>query len=194
MNGLPPAVDGDTAPYALVTDHYLDALLGAADRRASDAPSDADLDPGIRQAAAVLRSSLIRVHPSFRFEERLASRLAGLAVEQRGRAAVGGARIVPFPGISVHDDPLLDAVLAGTLDPSDRDAVDRASGSRGAGRPLLVGGAITSAALSLVGVAIVAWRASHPGAWPASAGPMTRAARTVRARRAPLPAGVGEPA
>lgn len=189
-----PLVAGDAAPDALRTDRYLDALLGAADRGADDTPADADLDPEIRHAAAVLRSSLVRVHPSFRFEDRLAARLADLAAARSGRVVMRGAQVVPFPGRIARHDPLLGAVLAGTLDPSDADAVDHASGVRGAGRPLLVGGAITSAALSIVGVAIVAWRASHPGGWPAPGGAMARAARTAHARRAAVAGGAGGPA
>ena len=51
-------------------------------------------------------------------------------------------------------------------------------------RPLIVGGAaITSAAISIVGVAIVAWRASRPAAG-GTTGLMGRAARTALARRA----------
>ena len=48
----------------------------------------------------------------------------------------------------------------------------------GIGRPLLIGGALTSAALSLAGAAYVAWRLNRP---PAS--PMARAARAVARTR-----------
>ena len=48
-------------------------------------------------------------------------------------------------------------------------------------RPLLIGGALTSAALSLAGAALVAWRLAHPSR-PAS--PMARAARVAHAARA----------
>jgi hypothetical protein len=194
---------------ALITDQYLDALLEQVERRAarsaarttertsdgamapeSDAPQtdSGDLDPALRQAGAVLRATLLRAHPSFRFEERLAAQLADLAAARAPRALAVGARrsagtgrvgdVIPFPAIdSPADDPLLAAVLAGQLDPSDAAAVDRAIGARSPARPLLVGGAITSAAISLVGVAWVAWRASHPGA------PMGRAARATHGRR-----------
>ena len=62
---------------ALVTDGYLDSLLAARERRALDSPSVAELDPSVRLAAARLAETAARVHPSFRFEERLAARLAG---------------------------------------------------------------------------------------------------------------------
>ena len=87
--------------------------------------------------------------------------------------------MIPFPNAAASmpptDDPLLGAVMAGRLDPADADAVARAEGVRSPARPLILGGAITSAAISLVGVAWVAWRASRPGA----------SAITVAGREAP---------
>ena len=197
---------------ALVTDRYLDALLAAAERRADDAPMDATLDPGVRDAARVLGRSLVRVHPSFRFEERLASRLAGLAAAQSWRpaaahgahpAGVSGGSLVAFPaatatassravapGFAPADaDPLLDAILCGDLDPADAAAVAQAERVPGSRRPLIVGGAITSAAISLAGVAWVAWRASHP-----AGSTITRAARIRRATAAHPAGGLGGPA
>jgi hypothetical protein len=162
---------------ALVADRYLEDLLAAGDRRAADAPSDATLDAGIRDAARVLRRTLVRVHPSFRFEERLAARLADLGAAQASpalAAAGGGATVIPFPAGARpsgqgHDprpgaeDPLLDAVLRGDLDPADEAAVATATAAPVDRRPLIVGGTvITSAAISIVGVAIVAWRATRP--------------------------------
>ena len=210
--------EGGEAVDAMITDQYLDALLTSGDRRATDrdaGPAEADSDaasaeaaePGadLRRAGEVVRAALVRVHPSFRFEEDLAARLAELAaVDPTHAVAAGGARIpsrsgalIPFPGTTVEatiDDPLLAAVLEGRLDPTDADAVARAAGARSPARPLLVGGAITSAAISLVGVAWVAWRASRPGG-----STMSRAAREAHARRladlAELAAGVhGGPA
>jgi hypothetical protein len=184
---LPP--ERDTAEVdALVADRYLDALLAAGDRRADDAPADAALDPDLRAAARVLRRSLVRVHPSFRFEERLADRLAELGAASAAASATGS--IVPFPGgagparpAALHEDPLLGAILRGELDPADMEATDRAAAGIDR-RPFLVGGAaITSAAISLAGVAYVAWRASRPGG-RSGAGLMGRAARTAHARRA----------
>ena len=187
---------------ALVTDRYLEMLLAAGDRRATDAPADADLDPDVRDAARVLRSSLVRVHPSFRFQERLAARLEAMVAQARSVAAAGGTggAVLAFPGAVgargsalSEPDPLLDAILRGDLDPSDASAVDRAGRTPVPRHPLIVGGAITSAAISIVGVAWVAWRAGHP-----SAGAMTRAARTAHSRRgtaAALPGGgLGGPA
>ena len=45
-------------------------------------------------------------------------------------------------------------------------------------RPLIIGGALTSAALSLAGAAYVAWRLNRP-----ATGPMVRAARAVARSR-----------
>ena len=176
---------GGDAVDALVTDQYLDALLASADRRPPDGAPDPAAGADLRRATAVLRASLVRVHPSFRFEERLAARLAELAAGDVAHAVAGpGVRhgdLIPFPGAMLSapsGDPLLAAVLDGRLDPSDEEAVARAAGARPPARPLLVGGAITSAALSLVGVAWVAWRAARPG------GPgLPRAAHESSARR-----------
>ena len=195
-----PSRDGD-GPDALVTDRYLETLLASGDRRAVDAPADANLDPHVRSAALVLRRSMVRVHPSFRFEERLAERIAGMATRVRPAAGT----VLAFPGPAAAGspvaagnlagsvgDPLLDAILSGDLDPSDAGAVARADGMPGPHRPLIVGGAITSAAISIVGVAWVAWRASHP-----AEGATPRFARTARSRRSAavaLPGGLGGPA
>ena len=149
---------------ALVADHYLESVLAAAERGADDAPADPTLDPDTRRAVAVLRRALVRVHPSFRFEERLAARLAAFADATDDASAV----VVAFPARSAPGaasdprDPLLPAILAGTPDPAEDAALDIDARLAGARRPLLVGGAITSAAISLVGVAWVAWRATRP--------------------------------
>ena len=153
---------------ALVADQYLDALLSAGDRGADDAPADAALAPEMREAARILRRSLVRLHPSFRFEDRLATRLAALAaVQARARAAGsdGAGALIPFPRPETPSgdrDPLLGAILAGELDPAATPAIDVETRLGPGRRPLIVGGAITSAAISLVGVAWVAWRASRP--------------------------------
>ena len=175
---------GEHEVDALVADRYLDALLAAVDRHAADAPSDATLDPDVREAARVLRASLVRVHPSFRFEERLAGRLADLArpgaTRRSPRPAGGTVRLPGLDGRALDADPLLDAILRGELDPADAEPWTARPTRPGpaARRPLIVGGAMTSAAISIAGVAYVAWRASRPG---------TACARTGRwhGRRAP---------
>lgn len=191
----PRPPDRDTSQVdALVADRYLDALLAAADRRADDSPTDPTLDPDVREAARVLRAALVRVHPSFRFEERLAARLQALAASQAGRGelAAGGATVVPFPRSQALEDidDDLGPILRGDLDPSAPDGALEDADARQAldRRPLIVTGAITSAAISLAGVAWVAWRASRPAARRSAMG---RAARTAHARRDAV-AGIGE--
>ena len=191
----PRPPDRDTSQVdALVADRYLDALLAAADRRADDSPTDPTLDPDVREAARVLRAALVRVHPSFRFEERLAARLQALEASQAGRGelAAGGATVVPFPRSQAleHIDDDLGPILRGDLDPSAADGALEDADARQAldRRPLIVTGAITSAAISLAGVAWVAWRASRPAARRSAMG---RAARTAHARRDAV-AGIGE--
>jgi hypothetical protein len=182
-------LDRDAAATdALLTDLYLDALLAGA----SD-PAAGHLDPAARRAAERLRHDLVRVHPSFRFEERLATRLAEAAVAMRVRVAVGGeGRVVSFPRIAPAElDPGLLSLAAADRAadaPSDGragprlapDAPEADVARRVAARPLLIGGALTSAALSIAGAAFVAWRLGRPGR---AATPMARAARAVRDAR-----------
>jgi hypothetical protein len=184
---------------ALVTDRYLQALLAAAERHATDAPADPALDPGLRRAARRLRDELVRVHPSFRFEDRLARRLAEAAAGMQLAAASGGhASVIPFPAPLLGDadlaselvNPELAALLGAPIAPAGPEPGGGGPGEpNGAApavpvpfalRPLLVGGAVTSAALGLAGAAFVAWRLTRG----APTDPMARAARIVRAARA----------
>jgi len=167
-----------TEVEALLTDLYLESVLA---RIGTDlGPGDASLDPALRAASDRLRRDLVRVHPSFRFEERLATRLAETAAMLRMPAAVGAeGAVIPLsraaggPAGADAFDPL------GFDDPDD----DR----RELSRPLLIGGALTSAAISIAGAAFVAWRWARPAR---SASPMVRAARAVRQGRI-SPAHVG---
>lgn len=149
------ATTRDGENEAFVVDGYLESLL-------SRTPADAtDLAPELREAAAALAAGLPRYHPSFRFEESLAQRLAEAAAAM-GPAAepVAGAAsaVTPFPRASITD---------GALD-----------GRAGAFRPAVIGGVLTSAALSLAGAAYVAWRRGRP-----AADPMARAIRAAARRR-----------
>ena len=185
---------------ALLTDLYLDALLAGVvlDAAAGGGPGDAGggLDPGARQAADRLRRDLVRVHPSFRFEERLATRLAEAAAAMRVQVAAGGeGRLVAFrsgPAVPLDADlfPPDDGadLPAEPLAPpaSEPFAVGVGPARRAPGRPLLIGGALTSAALSIAGAAFVAWRFGRPGR---ASTPMARAARAVRDARLAAPVG-----
>jgi hypothetical protein len=155
---------------ALLTDRYLESVLARAGTDLG--PADADLAPELRLASDRLRRDLVRVHPSFRFEERLAIRLAEAASGLRMRTAVGAegdpiAFVAPATGADDDFDPLA------FEDPTDE--------RRELARPLLIGGALTSAAISLAGAAFVAWRLARPSR---GGSPMVRAARAARAARA----------
>jgi hypothetical protein len=155
---------------ALITDRYLDAILAAHARGADAGPvAPGDL-PGsdIRRAVERLTRDLPRLHPSFRFEEALAAKLAEAAARMRLPLAAGGegsgAELVRIDGPS----PYL---------PDDEDLA-RADTRPAIGRELLIGGALTSAALSIAGAAYVAWRIRHP-----QSSPMARAVRAVARTR-----------
>lgn len=157
---------------ALRTDRYLEALLaqrdgsGAPEGPAPGGPANEPgrmvhdepaVDAALRSTVASLDRALVRVHPSFRFEERLARRLAEVADAMRVSEAAGaeGARVpvvLPFdPGV----------------DPADPELGGPAGALPTVARPLLIG------ALSLAGAAIVAWRFGRPG------DPMSRAVRAA---------------
>jgi hypothetical protein len=150
---------------ALVADRYLEMLLAAHARGADAGPASAEADPTIRAAMSRLARDLPRFHPSFRFEEALGNRLAGAAARMRPPAG-------PVPGgasatLAILPDPAHPEVPSTELRPA-------------VGHPLLIGGALTSAALSLAGAVYLAWRFRRP-----SASPMARAVRAVaRARLA----------
>lgn len=153
MTAFPPAADRREVD-ASRADRYVEALLVAAERRAVDVPADPDLDPALREAARRLRDELVRVHPSFRFEERLARRLADEAASVRPAAAAGAeADLVPVGTLGAAV-PLDDRGRPG-------EALPGQPGRPLLPRPVVVGGALTSAALSLAGAAYVAWRVSR---------------------------------
>lgn len=155
---------------AIVTDRYIDALLAAADRRATDAPTDSSLHPALRATARRLNRELVRVHPSFRFEERLAAAL-GAAGRDRLAVAAGAEGVIVFPRLG--DGPEWDA-----FDPL-ADPPGSEPDWQAARRPLLIGGAVASAALSVAGAAIVAWRLTR-----GEGDPMVWAVRAVNRLRA----------
>lgn len=172
---------------ALVTDRYLDSLLAAGEQRPAlgDPPTaeprrrpwflsgmrrgvDPDLlDQGVRLASERLTRDLPRFHPSFRFEERLAVRLAEAAASMRLAVAAGGEG-------ALRPTPIPQPIRGLDVDPLD-DFGDMAAVGSGP-RPLLFGGAVAASALSLAGAAWIAWRRSRP-----SASPMARAARAAHA-------------
>jgi len=168
---------------ALVTDRYLDTLLAAGEAApVADAPFGTSqrrarplaamaIDDAVRLATARLTRDMPRFHPSFRFEERLAVRLAEAAAAMRLPAAAGAeGSVIALPihptGLPAGFDPLAD-------EPDDEgdDIALLAS------RPFLIRGAVAASALSLAGAAWVAWRRSRVRT------PMGRAARAAHALR-----------
>jgi hypothetical protein len=150
---------------ALVTDRYLDTLLTTRPTDGSGMPGDREssVSAAVRAISRRLATDLPRFHPSFRFEERLALRLAELAASMRLPVAAGGEgqpvairRIQP-----AARDPL--AVLG-----------DEDLEARSDPRPLLIGGAVAASALSLAG----AWLA-----WRRRTSPMARAIRAAHGLR-----------
>jgi hypothetical protein len=116
-------------------------------------PRDAsDIPADLRLTAEALASVLPRYHPSFRFVEELSARLAvaGAGQDQPGD-------LVDFPA----SRPVLG-----------RDA------RPGQVRPVIIGGVLTSAAISIAGAAFVAWRRGRP-----PVDPMGRAVRAVARAR-----------
>jgi hypothetical protein len=132
---------------------------------------DGRLDPDLRSTAERLSAELVRVHPSFRFEERLSRRLADFA-GSIGLPAAAGAESSPPRSLVPAGGPAFDP--ADLLDPARR--VDDQDPFALRARPLLIGGALTSAAISLAGALLVAWRLSRP------AHPMVRAIRAAHGR------------
>ena len=137
---------------------YLETLLDAHARGADAAPASIEADPVLRATMAHLARDLPRFHPSFRFEEALADRLAAAAGRMRAAAD-------DLPTLTILPDGAMRVVSNSDL----RSSV---------GRPLWIGGALTSAALSLAGAAFLAWRFRRP---PNSA--MARAVRAVARAR-----------
>ena len=81
----------DIEVEALVTDQYLDSLLAARSGKGRPPRPEAGRDQAVGQAADALHAQLARVHPSFRFEERLAADLQA----QAGRARRNGRTARP---------------------------------------------------------------------------------------------------
>jgi len=159
VTGEPTMRDGENE--AFIVDRYLESLLA---RRPADVT---DLPPKLRSTAAALVDALPRYHPSFRFEESLAARLAGMSDPA---AAAAAGELIPFP--ATPTTPATPATPATRATPG----TDLRPGT--VLRPTVIGGVLTSAAISLAGAAYVAWRRSRP-----PADPMARAVRAAARRR-----------
>jgi hypothetical protein len=151
---------------ALITDRYLDSLLAiqpAPMMVGGPLEPDDSLSAAVRAVSRRLATDLPRFHPSFRFEERLALRLAEVAASMRLPVAAGAeGAVVPFREPQPGPRTLQ---RMGDGDDDDRDS-----------RPLLIGGAVAASALSLAG----AWLA-----WRRRTSPMARAVRAAHSMRQP---------
>lgn len=153
---------------ALITDRYLDNLLSVQPGAAASPIGDpgAGLGAAVRAVSRRLAADLPRFHPSFRFEERLALRLAEMAVMRMPIVVGGDAQVMAIRRIQPSGpDPL---GVAG--DGLGTGAGQGAGDDRADNRPLLIGGAVAASALSLAG----AWLA-----WRRRTSPMARAIRAA---------------
>jgi hypothetical protein len=145
----------------------------------SQTPSSEVVEQRLLDAARVLRETLVRVHPSFRFEERLAGRLASRSPGGTAEEVVTAQDAEPFDRATLIPFPLpapvaslevlpgaFDAEIAFGAAGSALDA--SASGDRSAWwgqlpRGALIGGAIASG-FSIAGAALLArrWRQRPP--------------------------------
>jgi len=121
-------------------DAYVEGVL--AGRRPEPQPLEGhEVEPALARAADLLARTLVRFHPSFRFEDALAASLrveADDMVRRRRGGAADGSRLIAFPAVAGVPEAVR-------------------------GRGLLLGGAIASG-LSLAGAALLAWRRARRAA------------------------------
>ena len=136
-----------TRETAAQLDNAIDSLLRGPDGPRPDGAGE------LAATARVLREALPRLHPSFRFEELLAARLAAAR-----RMLVEGA---PLPAPT----PIrADITVAEAAPLEDHESAQLAEAAERRRRSLVAGGAIASGvslALPIAGAAIVAWRRSR---------------------------------
>ncbi len=143
------------------TARYVDGLL-AAGFGAKDVAADPLTDAETREAARRLRSELVRVHPSFRFEEELAAKLVAAAANQ---AAAPAALATPAPATPAT--PATPSTLQARPAPIIRIPIAapdllHVPRSFRPSRPLIVGGVVGGVAASALSLgAFVAWRATR---------------------------------
>lgn len=116
----------------------------ATDRLIDGLPTGEDeMEPAIREAVAVLQRTLVRFHPSFRFEERLAGRLRdGSGPGRRPQDQPG--QVIPFIRPAVRH----------LAQPDERSRGHRLGGAA------IASAAIASAAIASASIAgaVFAWR------------------------------------
>jgi hypothetical protein len=143
-----PGSSRDGEIEAFVVDRYLDSLIARVPHDTTEVPTE------LRATAERLTRDLPRYHPSFRFEEQLAARLAAAAEGRSGDLLDFPARRSTTPPTGANDERLVPV------------------------HPVVIGGVLTSAAISLAGAAWVAWRRGRP-----PIDPMARAVRAVSRAR-----------
>ena len=170
---------------ALSSDLYLDQLLAACGRSGTsgsdpsavgspggghrppeDLAESPAVDPTVRAAAELLAQSLVRFHPSFRFEEWVAGRLREAAEAMATPGAPDVEPIVVPLRARVPADATVggaDTTPAGTPDEAPRrrpglPGAELVWSAEGVNRGLLLGGAIASGVSIAGAAAFVAWR------------------------------------
>jgi len=147
---------------AIQLDSYLDRLLAGPDAGPAALDALPAVEVALASTAVRLRTELVRFHPSFRFEERLARRLLEVAEAQLRGSVVEPDRsgepvaLAAAGGVGARGIAARRVVTRGLSSPRSRGAAD--DGHRG----LLLGGAIASGVIasgvSLAGAGLVAWR------------------------------------
>jgi hypothetical protein len=153
-------VTWSTDEAAVQVDAYLDQLLASRTRPVA-AVDAATLE--LAHAAAVMRGALVRFHPSFRFEEELATRLRGIAL---GAARASTVVRFPVPG-AVTLSPAGAATSAAGPEPG-AGLLGGPSAGQGASAErawVLVGGAIASGVSLAAGVLLARRRSRGDGRW-----------------------------
>lgn len=123
------------------SDRYIGSILAQRSPPGSaPATEPTEAAEEVRAAADLLREALVRFHPSFRFEERLAATLAGASA---GAPAQTGS-VIPFR-----------RAFIGSAD----DSVDEGGAAERRARGYLVGGAIASTvSIASIWGALIYWR------------------------------------
>ncbi len=157
------------------TARYVDGLL-AAGFGAKDVAADPLTDAETREAARRLRSELVRVHPSFRFEEELAAKLVAAAANQAAAPAAltgataaltGAPSALATPAPATPATPATPSTLQARPAPIIRIPIAapdllHVPRSFRPSRPLIVGGVVGGVAASALSLgAFVAWRATR---------------------------------
>ncbi len=194
------SAEEDEVIAALELDRSIERLLADRDRALAASRLGAEAahrgqprteDATILATVDRLARSLVRVHPSFRFEERLSQRLAALAeagladslearrpTPARGTAPAASSPPDTSPAAATPPTTTEPPPSLATNPPPSTDSLEPSTTRRGRRpvpvvpaplrHPLVIGGALTSAAISIAGAAFLAWRRTRPRPHPMS--------------------------